>query len=162
MWRADTNRPGDCQPVVPGHRPVTRAGFGVLFCNPRGSSGYTEAWGRAIRWPECKVDPGSAWGGVDYDDLMTCVDEAVRRYDWIDADRIGVIGGSYGGYMSSWIIGHTDRFAAVVSERAAHNLITLEHGSDIAGEFGGYVGVRHIHHPEPWLRQSPISCVNAL
>jgi dipeptidyl aminopeptidase/acylaminoacyl peptidase len=138
------------------------AGFGVVFCNPRGSSGYSEAWGRAIRWPECKVDPGSAWGGVDYDDLMSCVDEAVRRYDWIDADRIGVIGGSYGGYMSSWMIGHTDRFAAAVSERAANNLITLEHGSDIAGEFVSYVGVRHIDDPEPWLRQSPISYVHEM
>src|SRR5262249_43860393 len=44
------------------------AGFGVLFCNPRGSSGFTDDWGRAIRWPECERDPGSGWGGVDYDD----------------------------------------------------------------------------------------------
>ena len=136
------------------------AGFGVLFCNPRGSSGYTEAWGRAIRWPECKVDPGSAWGGVDYDDVIACVDEAVRRYDWVDPERIGVMGGSYGGYMTSWIIGHTNRFAAAVSERSVNNLLTLDHGSDIAGTFVGYVGVRHIDDPEPYLRQSPISYVS--
>ena len=135
------------------------AGFGVLFCNPRGSSGFTEAWARAIRWPECKEDPGSGWGGVDYDDVLACVDEAVRRYDWIDPDRIGVMGGSYGGYMTSWIIGHTNRFAAAVSERSCNNLLTLEHGSDIAGAFVGYVGVRHIDDPEPYLRQSPISYV---
>lgn len=136
------------------------AGFGVLFCNPRGSSGYSEAWSRAIRWPECKVDPGSAWGGVDYDDVIACVDEAVRRYDWIDADRIGVMGGSYGGYMTSWIIGHTSRFAAAVSERSANNLLTLDHGSDIAGSFVSYVGVRHTDDPGPYLRQSPISYVS--
>lgn len=138
------------------------AGFGVLFCNPRGSSGYSEAWGRAIRWPECKVDPGSAWGGVDYDDIIVCVDEATRRYDWIDPDRIGVMGGSYGGYMTSWIIGHTNRFAAAVSERSCNNLLTLDHGSDIAGSFVNYVGVRHVDDPEPYLRQSPISFVDAM
>ncbi len=136
------------------------AGYAVVYCNPRGSSGYTEAWGRSIRWPECKLDPGSAWGGVDYDDVIECVDEAVRRYDWIDPDRVGVMGGSYGGYMTSWIIGHTDRFAAAVSERACNNLLTLDHGSDIAGEFVSYVGVSHVADPEPYLRQSPISFVH--
>lgn len=135
------------------------AGFGVLFCNPRGSSGYTEAWGRAIRWPECKVDPGSGWGGVDYDDLMCCLDEAVKQFDWVDPDRVGVIGGSYGGYMTSWMIGHTDRFAAAVSERSVNNLLTLEHGSDIAGSFVNYVGASHIDAPEIYLRHSPIQYV---
>jgi dipeptidyl aminopeptidase/acylaminoacyl peptidase len=135
------------------------AGFAVLFCNPRGSSGYSEAWGRAIRWPECESDPGSGWGGVDYDDIMACVDEALKRNDWIDPDRVGVMGGSYGGYMTSWIIGHTDRFAAAISERSVNNLLTLDHGSDVAGSFVSYVGVRHIDDPEPYLRQSPIKFV---
>ena len=84
----------------------------------------------------------------------------MRRYDWIDPDRIGVMGGSYGGYMTSWIIGHTNRFAAAVSERSCNNLLTLDHGSDIAGTFVSYVGVRHIDDPEPYLRQSPISFVD--
>jgi dipeptidyl aminopeptidase/acylaminoacyl peptidase len=135
------------------------AGYGVLFCNPRGSSGYTEAWGRSIRWPECKLDPGSGWGGVDYDDVIACVDEAIARNDWIDPDRIGVMGGSYGGYMTSWIIGQTDRFAAAVSERSCNNLLTLDHGSDIAGSFVSYVGVNHVDDPEPYLRRSPIKYV---
>jgi dipeptidyl aminopeptidase/acylaminoacyl peptidase len=138
------------------------AGFGVLFCNPRGSSGFTEAWGRSIRWPECENDPGSGWGGIDYDDVMACVDEAVRRFDWIDPARIGVMGGSYGGYMTSWIIGHTDRFAAAISERACNNLITLEHGSDVAGVFSSYVGVRHFDDPGAYLRQSPITYVREM
>jgi dipeptidyl aminopeptidase/acylaminoacyl peptidase len=138
------------------------AGFGVLFCNPRGSSGSTQAWGRSIRWPECKVDPGSGWGGVDYDDITACVDEAVRRFAWIDPECIGVIGGSYGGYMTSWMIGHTDRFAAAVSERGVNNLLTLEYASDIAGTFVSYVGVRHIDDPEPYLRQSPIRFVREM
>jgi dipeptidyl aminopeptidase/acylaminoacyl peptidase len=135
------------------------AGFGVLFCNPRGSSGYSQQWGRSIRWPECQTDAGSGWGGVDYDDLIGAVDEAVRRFDWIDPARVGVIGGSYGGYMTSWMIGHSDRFAAAVSERGVNNLLTLEYASDVAGTFISYVGVRHVDDPQPYLRQSPIAYV---
>jgi dipeptidyl aminopeptidase/acylaminoacyl peptidase len=138
------------------------AGFGVLYCNPRGSSGYSEAFGRAIRWPEAHSDPGSGWGGVDYDDLMACVEEACRGFDWVDADRLGVLGGSYGGYMTSWIIGHTDRFKAACSERACNNLLTLDHGSDIAGVFASYVGKSHVDDPGPYLRQSPITYVKEM
>jgi dipeptidyl aminopeptidase/acylaminoacyl peptidase len=135
------------------------AGFGVLYCNPRGSSGYSEAFGRAIRWPEANPDPGSGWGGVDYDDVMACVEEACQRFGWIDADRLGVLGGSYGGYMTSWIIGHTDRFKAACSERACNNLLTLDQGSDLAGLFASYVGKSHVDDAGPFLRQSPISYV---
>ena len=46
------------------------AGFGVIYSNPRGGSGYSEAWGRAVRWPEAEPDPGSGWGGVDFEDIM--------------------------------------------------------------------------------------------
>jgi dipeptidyl aminopeptidase/acylaminoacyl peptidase len=138
------------------------AGFGVIYCNPRGSSGYTEAWGRAVRWPEATTDPGSGWGGVDYDDVMACTEEAVKRYSWIDPDRIGVQGGSYGGYLTSWIVGHTDRFRAAVSERAVNNLITMEHNSDISGLFREYTGWSHLERPEIFARQSPASYVEAM
>jgi dipeptidyl aminopeptidase/acylaminoacyl peptidase len=131
------------------------AGFGVVYCNPRGSSGYSESYGRAIRWPEWGHDPGSGWGGVDYDDVMACIDEACRRFDWIDPHRLGVLGGSYGGFMTSWIVGHSDRFKAACSERAANNLLTLEYNSDIASVFRNYVGVSHVDNPEAYLRQSP-------
>jgi dipeptidyl aminopeptidase/acylaminoacyl peptidase len=130
------------------------AGFGVVYCNPRGSSGYGEAWARAIRWPEA-TDPGSGWGGVDHDDVMACIDEAVRRFDWIDPERLGVQGGSYGGYLTSWIVSHGDRFKAACSERAANNLLTLEYHSDIAGEFRSWVGHSHVERPELYRRQSP-------
>ena len=136
------------------------AGYAVVYCNPRGSSGYSEAWGRAIRWPECEVDPGTGWGGVDYDDIIAVVDEVLRRYDFIDPDRLGVLGGSYGGYMTSWIIGHTDRFKAACSERAVNDLLTLEQESDVASTFRDYVGVSHIDDPEPYRRQSPMGFVN--
>jgi dipeptidyl aminopeptidase/acylaminoacyl peptidase len=136
------------------------AGFGVVYCNPRGSSGYTEAWGRAIRWPEAAVDPGSGWGGVDYDDVMACTEEACRRFDWIDGDRLGVQGGSYGGYLTSWIVGHTTRFVAACSERAVNNLQSLEYESDISGTFRAYVGADHVTRPDLYARQSPATYVH--
>jgi dipeptidyl aminopeptidase/acylaminoacyl peptidase len=138
------------------------AGFGVVYCNPRGSSGSTEAWGRAVRWPEATSDPGSGWGGVDHDDVMAAVDTALERFDWIDPDRLGVQGGSYGGYLTSWIVGHSDRFVAAVSERSVNNLVTAEHDSDIAGFFRDYVGWTHLERPDIYARQSPSSYVAAM
>jgi dipeptidyl aminopeptidase/acylaminoacyl peptidase len=135
------------------------AGYVVVYANPRGSSGYSEAWGRAIRGPGASVDPGSGWGGVDYDDLMAVVDEALERFPFIDGDRLGVLGGSYGGYMTSWIVGHTNRFVAACSERSVNNLLTMEHTSDIATMFEDSVGARHIDDPEEYRRQSPITYV---
>ncbi len=138
------------------------AGFAVVYANPRGSSGSTEAAARAIRWPEAEQDPGSGWGGVDYDDLMAVVEAATARFDFIDGDRLGVLGGSYGGYMASWMVGHTDRFRAALSERSANNLLTLEQISDVATMFRGYVGVSHLDNPGAYLRQSPISYVRSI
>jgi dipeptidyl aminopeptidase/acylaminoacyl peptidase len=138
------------------------AGFGVLYCNPRGSSGYTEAWGRAVRWPEWDHDAGSGWGGVDYDDVMACAEGGAERFDWVDPERLGILGGSYGGYMTSWVIGHTGRFKAACSERAVNNLLTLESNSDIATAFRGYVGRSHLDDPEAYLRQSPIRYVEEM
>jgi len=138
------------------------AGFGVLFCNPRGSSGYSEAWGRAVRWPEAETDPGSGWGGVDYDDVMACVEEGCKQFSWVDPDRVGIIGGSYGGYMASWAIGHTDRFKAAISERACNNLLALETNSDAATAFRTYIGRSHLEDPDAYLRQSPITYVSEM
>jgi dipeptidyl aminopeptidase/acylaminoacyl peptidase len=133
------------------------AGFGVLYCNPRGSAGYSEQWGRAIRWPECESDPGTGWGSVDYEDVMACVAEAGRRFDWVDPQRLGILGGSYGGYMTSWVIGHTDLFKAACSERACNNLLAMEHNADIAGFVRSYVGRDHLSDPLAYARHSPVS-----
>lgn len=135
------------------------AGFGVLYCNPRGSSGYSEQWGRAVRWPECDSDPGSGWGGVDFEDVMACVEEACERFGWIDPSRLGILGGSYGGYMTSWAIGHTDRFKAACSERACNNLTTMEHSADIAGFLRSYTGHDHLSAPQLYVRHSPVTYV---
>jgi len=130
------------------------AGYAVLFCNPRGSSGVTEEWGRAIRGP---VEGGPGWGTRDYEDVMAVVDEAVRRFDFVDGDRVGVMGGSYGGYMTSWIVGHTDRFAAACSERSCNNFL-LEGGSaDIGWMFKGEVGAFWFEDPDAYLKISPVT-----
>ena len=135
------------------------AGYAVVYSNPRGSSGYGEAFSRGIRGPKAAEDPGTGWGGADYDDLMAVVDAAVERFDdVIDVDRLGVLGGSYGGFMTSWIIGHTDRFKAACSERACNNLFTFAHTSDIGASFpAGYIGSSHLDDPEEFLRQSPVT-----
>ncbi len=135
------------------------AGFGVLYSNPRGSSGYTEQWGRAVRWPECENDPGSGWGGVDFEDVMACVDTACERFEWIDPARLGILGYSYGGYMTSWAVGHTDRFKAACSQGACNNLTTMEHSADIAGFLRSYIGHDHLSAPEAYARHSPVTYV---
>ena len=113
------------------------AGYVVLYANPRGSSGYSEEWGRAIRGPG---EAGPGWGSVDYDDCMAVVDEALRRFDFVDPERLGVLGGSYGGYMTTWIVAHTARFKAAISERSL-NYVPSQWGSgDYGWDFKGYLG----------------------
>jgi dipeptidyl aminopeptidase/acylaminoacyl peptidase len=128
------------------------AGYVVLFANPRGSSGYSEEWGRAIRGP---VEGGPGWGTVDYDDLMAVVDEALERFDFCDPVRLGVLGGSYGGYMTSWVVGHTDRFRAACSERACNNFLIESGSSDIGWVSKGYVGAHWFEAPDVYRKMSP-------
>jgi dipeptidyl aminopeptidase/acylaminoacyl peptidase len=135
------------------------AGFGVLYCNPRGSSGYAEQWGRAIRGPQAESDPGTGWGAVDFADVMACVEAACVQFDWVDPEKLGILGGSYGGYMTSWAIGHTGRFKAACSERACNNLLTMEHSADIAGFVRSYVGRDHVTDPGAYLDRSPVTYV---
>ncbi len=115
------------------------AGYVVLYSNPRGGSGYSEEHGRAIRGPLNGAGPG--WGTRDYEDVMAVVDTALERFDFVDPEQLGVIGGSYGGFMTSWIIGHTKRFRVAVSERAVNNLVSMFGSSDLfwifERQFGG-------------------------
>ena len=133
-----------------------RAGYVVLWCNPRGGSGREESFGRAISGLPFG---GSGWGSVDYDDVIAVVDHVVDSRPYVDRDRLGILGGSYGGYMTSWVIGHTDRFRAACSERAANNLLSLEWASDAAGAFRTYVGASHLEAPEMYTGMSPITYV---
>jgi dipeptidyl aminopeptidase/acylaminoacyl peptidase len=90
-------------------------GWAVFFCNPRGSTGYGQEFERGIV---------NNWGGMDYQDIMAGVNAALKQYPWIDADRVGVTGGSYGGFMTNWIVGHTTRFKAAVTLRGISNFIS--------------------------------------
>jgi dipeptidyl aminopeptidase/acylaminoacyl peptidase len=135
------------------------AGYVVVYANPHGSTGSSEAWARAIRSPLAEDDPGTGWGGIDFEDLMAVVDAALEREPGIDPERLGVLGGSYGGYMTSWMVSHTDRFAAGCSERSCNNLLTEEWSSDLAGVFHWFHGVGAIDHPEEYLRMSPVTYV---
>ncbi|HEV7903293.1 MAG TPA: S9 family peptidase, partial [Pyrinomonadaceae bacterium] len=128
-------------------------GYAVLFINPRGSSGYGQ-----------KFSDGTLreWGGGDYKDLMAGVDEALRRFSWIDRARMGVTGGSYGGFMTNWIITQTPRFRAAVASASVSNLVSFYSTSlyqDLLhAEFGGF----------PWddydllWRWSPLRYVRAV
>ncbi len=100
-------------------------GYVVYFSNPRGGQGYGEKHSKAI-W--------NNWGTVDYDDLMTWVD-LVEKKSYIDKQRMGVTGGSYGGYMTNWIIGHANRFKAAVTQRSVSNLISMYGSSDFNWAF---------------------------
>lgn len=116
----------------PLHQILAGAGFAVLFTNPRGSTTYGSDFAAQVR---CD------WGGEDYLDLMAAVDAACERDD-VDPRRLGVHGYSYGGYMTSWIVGHTHRFRAAVVGAPVTNLWSMYGQTDIGvpwayRQFGG-------------------------
>jgi dipeptidyl aminopeptidase/acylaminoacyl peptidase len=107
-------------------------GWAVLLTNPRGSSGYGEAFQRGV---------DKEWGGKAYQDIMSGVDAALAKYPWIDKNRLGVSGHSYGGFMTDWIVGHTDRFKAAVTLAGISDFVSVEGTRDgyygHARDFGG-------------------------
>ena len=129
------------------------AGYAVLFANPRGGSGHTEAWGRAIRGPIDGAGPG--WGTVDYEDVLGVVDTALATFDFLDPERLGIIGGSYGGFMTSWVISHDHRFKAAVSERAVNHTVSAAGSSDLFWMFQRQFGGAWYEHVDTWLECSP-------
>jgi dipeptidyl aminopeptidase/acylaminoacyl peptidase len=98
------------------HQLEAGAGYGVVFINPRGSVGYGQAF-----------SDGSVlnWGGGDFRDLMLGLDAAIAANPWIDTTRLGVTGGSYGGFMTNWVITQTHRFKAAVAVASLSNLISF-------------------------------------
>jgi dipeptidyl aminopeptidase/acylaminoacyl peptidase len=127
------------------------------MCNPRGGSGREEAWGQAILGPKHHKRPGGGWGSLDVDDVIAVVDTALERYPFCDASRVGMQGGSYGGYMATELAGRFEnKFAAICSERSVNNLFTEEYTSDISTIFRVEHGPRHIDDPEAYQDMSPI------
>lgn len=96
-------------------------GYFVFFTNPRGSDGRGEQFANITE----------KLGGIDFEDFMDFTDEVLRRYSDIDETKVGICGGSYGGFMCNWMIGHTDRFAAAASQRSISNYLTKSLTTDI-------------------------------
>ncbi|MDR1048309.1 MAG: S9 family peptidase, partial [Synergistaceae bacterium] len=122
-------------------------GYAVLYCNPRGGDGRGSAF----------EDIRGKYGDADYLDVMVFVDWCVRNLNFVDGSRLGVTGGSYGGYMTNWIVTHTDRFKAAVSQRGVSNWVSKFGSCDI-----GYYYVEDQHLGTPWKdtenlwRESPL------
>lgn len=110
-------------------------GYVVFFCNPRGSDGKGNEFS----------DIRGKYGTIDYDDLMKFTDFVLEKYPFIDSEKIGVTGGSYGGFMTNWIIGHTNRFNAAASQRSISNWISKFGTTDI-----GYYFVDDQQAATPW------------
>jgi len=98
-------------------------GYAIVYTNPRGSQGYGQRFTAATQHD---------WGGKDYEDIMRGLDAALARFPFLDPDRLGVAGGSYGGFMTNWVIGHTDRFKAAVTMRSISNHLSQWGTSDLA------------------------------
>lgn len=110
-------------------------GYVVYFCNPRGGQGYGNDHCRAIH---------GQWGTVDYQDVMAWADYMAQQ-PYIDTARMGVTGGSYGGYMTTWIIGHTQRFAAAVAQRSVTNWTSMWGTADF-----NWAWIYLTGDPNPW------------
>lgn len=110
-------------------------GFVVMYCNPRGSDGKGNAF----------ADIRGKYGSIDYDDLMAFVDTVLERCPFVRHDQIGVTGGSYGGFMTNWIVGHTDRFKAAATQRSIANWISMYGTTDI-----GYFFTQDQMGVNPW------------
>ena len=96
-------------------------GYVVMYCNPHGSNGK----GNEFAYLDMQ------WGGIDYEHIMAFVDNVLAKYPAIDQKKLCCTGGSYGGYMSNWIMGHTDRFCAIATQRSISNWVTMYGVSDI-------------------------------
>jgi dipeptidyl aminopeptidase/acylaminoacyl peptidase len=125
-------------------------GYLVLYTNPHGSIGYGYEFARSIR---------GDWGNKDFADIMTAVD-TVLEYGYVDEQRIGITGGSYGGFMTNWAVGHTDRFKAAVTQRSVVNMVSMFGSSDVGWLLGddGFVGTPW-ENMETLVEHSPLTYV---
>ena len=124
-------------------------GFVVLYTNPRGSTGYGTVFGNAIE---------RAYPSVDYDDLMAGVDAAIAK-GYVDSNAMFVGGCSGGGVLSSWVIGHTDRFKAAAVRCPVINWLSFAGHTDVPYFTYNFFDKPFWENPEPWLKQSPLMYV---
>ena len=122
-------------------------GYFVFFCNIHGSDGRGNEF----------MDIRGKYGTIDYDELMQFTDKVLETYPQIDASKVGVTGGSYGGFMTNWIIGHTDRFACAASQRSIANWISFSQTSDIGPYFAqDQQSATYYENPEKLWWHSPL------
>ncbi len=118
------------------------------MCNPRGSAGYGQAHGRAIK---------EKMGTLDMQDVLAFLDGALGKFEELDAGALGIMGGSYGGYLTAWTISHDHRFKAAIVERGFLDPVSFTGSSDIGWFFGGeYTG----RSAEQMAAQSPMARVD--
>lgn len=123
------------------------AGFAVVSCNPRGSSGRGLEFARAVR--------EEGWGSVDVADVTAALESALDRFPELDRERIGIMGGSYGGFLTAWTTSKDKRFKSAVVERALTSFPSFNGTSDIAPQFGvNYLGTRELL---PSWEKSPLA-----
>ena len=122
-------------------------GYGVLYVNPRGSHGYSQEFVDGVR---------GNYGDGDYEDIMAGVDYALENYAWIDESRLGITGGSYGGFMTNWVVGHTNRFKAAVTQRSISNWISFYGVSDIGYYFSEWQMHADMNDVEKLWHHSPL------
>lgn len=122
-------------------------GYFVFFANPKGSDGKGDAFS----------DIRGKYGTIDYEDLMNFTDKVLKQYHAIDEKRVFVTGGSYGGFMTNWIVGHTDRFKAAATQRSISNWLSFHGTSDIGFYFSNdQTGGRPNEDTEKLWEQSPM------
>jgi dipeptidyl aminopeptidase/acylaminoacyl peptidase len=123
------------------------SGYVVFYCNPRGGDGYGETFQRDLH---------AAWGDVAMADIMAGVD-ALLKEGAVDEKRMAITGGSYGGYMTSWIVGHTERFVSAVTQRGVYHLSSFYGTSDIPILISSDFGVEPWENHELLWRHSPVA-----
>jgi dipeptidyl aminopeptidase/acylaminoacyl peptidase len=132
------------------------AGFATLQVNPRGSAGYGSAWMRTVSGPDAAT-PGTGWGTVDVQDVLTVVRAVLAARDDLDDRRVGVQGGSYGGLVTTWLLAESDIFAAGWAERGPYNLVSLAGTNDESPWFfEAYLGRRVTDDPAAYWARSAL------
>lgn len=130
------------------HHFFTSKGFAVIYLNPRGSDGYSEEF----------ADIRAAYGERDYKDIMEGLDHVLSRFRFIDPDQIGVTGLSYGGFMTNWIVTHTDRFKAAVSQNGISDWIAMFGTTDIGFYFSpDQIGKEPWSNLQAYVDKSPLT-----
>ena len=127
---------------------LSAKGYGVIMINPRGSNTYGQNFVKSIL---------GDYGNHDFDDLMMGVDYILETHPEVDADQLYVSGGSYGGFMTNWIVTHTDRFRAAVTQRSISNWISFYGTSDIGPFFVEKQLLDDIHNPQRLWEMSPVA-----